>query len=444
MFVMYSYITIMIFSLYNKLSFSEKYGFLIFNTRTKFFAKISEELFVKLDSIVPGVDIELSNLNFPKQTLEKLLSAKVFVEKNEDEDFYNLKKYLRYNKAFSAKSLGLVLVPTLSCNFKCPYCYEGGVKGKSMDTNVIEHIIEFVKRKDPEYINLCWHGGEPLVAFDKIICILYRLKNEVNKQIKTHSMVTNGYLLDKDKCKKLNEYNINHIQVTLDGNREFHNKSRLHKQGLPTFDKIIENIDNVFTYMSSCHVTIRINLRQENKYLFPDLYADLKKRWKNQNYTINIAFVNDISNSCNVACLPEKGKISFLKEMYEKYGIDDIKADITSKVGGCTATSVNSIIIGPEGEIYKCWVDVGRKDRIVSNVFDGTLNNYILPSYTVGADMFSDEKCHRCTFLPICDGGCVVRRFNRSHHGIPYSPCPVDNSDLDSLLELYALKSEHI
>ena len=154
MFVMYSYITIMIFSLYNKLSFSEKYGFLIFNTRTKFFAKISEELFVKLDSIVPGVDIELSNLNFPKQTLEKLLSAKVFVEKNEDEDFYNLKKYLRYNKAFSAKSLGLVLVPTLSCNFKCPYCYEGGVKGKSMDTNVIEHIIEFVKRKDPEYINL--------------------------------------------------------------------------------------------------------------------------------------------------------------------------------------------------------------------------------------------------------------------------------------------------
>ena len=80
MFVMYSYITIMIFSLYNKLSFSEKYGFLIFNTRTKFFAKISEELFVKLDSIVPGVDIELSNLNFPKQKLEKLLSAIVIVE----------------------------------------------------------------------------------------------------------------------------------------------------------------------------------------------------------------------------------------------------------------------------------------------------------------------------------------------------------------------------
>lgn len=253
-------------------------------------------------------------------------------------------------------------------------------------------------------------------------------------------MVTNGYLLDKEKCKELFRYKINHIQITLDGNKEFHNKSRIHRQGLPTFETIIGNIDNVFTYIPDCHVTIRINIRQGNKSLFPELYYELKKKWQNQNYTINIAFVNDINNSCNVACLPNKGKIAFLKEMYEKYGIEDIKVDISPQIGGCAATCVNSIIIGPEGEIYKCWVDVGKKERIISNIFDGNIQNLLLPSYIVGSDMFSDPKCHNCTFLPLCDGGCIVRRYNKLHQNTQYDPCPIDRVDFDSLLDFYALK----
>lgn len=44
--------------------------------------------------------------------------------------------------------------------------------------------------------------------------------------------------------------------------------------------------------------------------------------------------------------------------------------------------------------------------------------------------------------MPICDGGCIVRRYNQQHFHIPYDPCPIDEKDFLSLLELYYLKKQ--
>lgn len=51
--------------------------------------------------------------------------------------------------------------------------------------------------------------------------------------------------------------------------------------------------------------------------------------------------------------------------------------------------------------------------------------------------MFSDRKCHDCAFLPICDGGCVVRRYNKLHDGADYDPCPLSEEDFYTLLDMY-------
>lgn len=62
-----------------------------------------------------------------------------------------------------------------------------------------------------------------------------------------------------------------------------------------------------------------------------------------------------------------------------------------------------TFVIGPFGELYKCWVDVGRKEKIIGSIYDG---------------------------------GCILRRYNQTHHGIPYEPCPVKEEDYVELLEL--------
>ena len=75
------------------------------------------------------------------------------------------------------------------------------------------------------------------------------------------------------------------------------------------------------------------------------------------------------------------------------------------------ADSIFEIIIGPDGEIYKCWSDIGMKGRIVGNI-----NQFI--TYTnqefIGYNNFmvwEEEKCGGCKFLPICMGGCPRERY---------------------------------
>ncbi len=428
------------YSRYNYLKCSEKYGALLFNTRTRFLISLNSQLFSRITELSKLSDFKLDTLGLSPEISDQLIKGKVFVGHNEDDDFYELKKFLRYKQAFSQNYLGIVLVPTFSCNFRCPYCYEDNLPKTTISDEVLDAIHSFIKRKGQNSIDLCWHGGEPLIAFDKIISFLDRIYNDDSLSLRSHSMVTNAFLLDEYKCKVLNDYNLQKIQITVDGNKESHNKSRIHKSGIPTYDTIMQNIENVFRYMPNCQVIVRVNLHSENREAFPVLYKELKERWRNQNYAINVAFVNDVNNSCKVACLADKGKISFVRSLYENYGIKDIDVSTQPQIGGCTASCTNSYVIGPSGEIYKCWVDVGKKERIVSNVFDGKLSNYILPSYTVGSDMFSDKKCKNCVFMPICDGGCIVRRYNQKHNHVLYDPCPINEDDFLSLMELYYMK----
>lgn len=430
------------FSRYNYLRESKKYGILLYNTRTNFLISLNTQIASKLEALSDLDDFQIETTGFDSEILQQLVKGKVFVEKNEDDDFYELKKFLRYRQAFSQNTLGLVLVPTFTCNFRCPYCYEDDLPKLTMTEDVLDGIYSFIKKKGQNNIDICWHGGEPLIAFDKIVSFLDRIQNDEDLNIHSHSMVTNAFLLDKEKCQVLNDYDLKLIQITVDGNKEYHNKSRIHKSGKPTYDTIIQNIENVFQYIPDCHVIIRVNLYSENKDIFPKLHQELKERWGNKNYSLYIAFVNDVNNSCKVACLAEKGKMSFIRSLYESHGIKDIDVSSPPQVGGCAASCMNSYVIGPLGEIYKCWVDVGKKEKIVSNVFDGKLSNYIMSSYTVGSDMFSDERCRKCVFMPLCDGGCIVRRHNQKHNGIPYDPCPINEDEVLSLMELYCMKNK--
>lgn len=50
---------------------------------------------------------------------------------------------------------------------------------------------------------------------------------------------------------------------------------------------------------------------------------------------------------------------------------------------------------------------------------------------------FADQ---RGVFMPICDGGCIVRRYNQKHYNVPYDPCPINEDDFLSLMEIYFMK----
>ncbi len=76
------------------------------------------------------------------------------------------------------KYLDITIAPTMRCNFNCSYCFEGDNKSFSkMSAEVENAIIQYIvkKKQSTERLILRWFGGEPLLAFDKILSISSRL-----------------------------------------------------------------------------------------------------------------------------------------------------------------------------------------------------------------------------------------------------------------------------
>ena len=424
----------MIFSKYNYLFNSTKYGFFIFNSRTNSFFKIDKELYESLEFIKES---KLSPNNLNKETQIAFKKAKILVDEMDDENFQNQKKYIKYKKCLSNSNLGIVIAPTLACNFACPYCYESDLPPNKIKISIQNKIVDFIESfNGVDTVNLTWHGGEPLLAFDAMENILSQIFKSEKISIGQHNLVTNGYLLNKKICNILKDYKLDYVQITIDGIEETHNQSRIHKSGIPTYQKILENIDSALLILVGTHINIRVNIHKKNAEDFPKLYRELSDRWKNKNITISPSFTTD-HGGCKVKCLKHSERVGFYRDLYFNHNIKNINFYLTRKSVACTADFDNTFIIGPEGELYKCWVDLGKEDRVIGTIFSSDFNQNILAEYMMGTDMFNDSKCKECVLFPLCDGGCNLFRYEHKLYGTEYNVCPIDINDLATLLELH-------
>jgi len=69
------------------------------------------------------------------------------------------------------------------------------------------------------------------------------------------------------------------------------------------------------------------------------------------------------------------------------------------------------LVIGPEGELWKCWDDVGHQRLIRGNLLDLATATIDVRDW-LDESPFRDEQCRQCVALPVCMGGCPSRRRN--------------------------------
>lgn len=426
----------MVWSKYNYLYESARYGYFLYNSRTNSFLSISKDLFESLNEIKNDRN-EINVEDIDKDIVDELIKAKVIVHRFDDNNYVNQKKYLKYLENFNTRSLGLVIVPTCACNFSCPYCYEHNLPVDIMNEKVEDQVLTFIQSfKESKNLHICWHGGEPLIAYDSMKRLLNKIKNDKSINLTVHSLVTNGYLFDEEKCDFFNEHHLGSVQITIDGLPETHNKSRIHKAGLPTYDRIISNIETIFRKMPNCHVIVRMNVHEQNKEECPILYKELSKKWEGNNFSIVMVYATE-HEGCKVACIKDKQRVTFARELYKVHNIKNINFYPRNQLGGCTADHVNTFIIGPKGELYKCWVDVGKQDRVIGHIDSEEVNSSLLSEYIIGTDMYSDEKCLSCFLFPVCDGGCGLFRLEHKLYEQPYNVCPIQPEDISIMLDTF-------
>ncbi len=419
----------------NYLFKSEKYGWLLYAGLSNSFFKISDELKKSIDDYKNGKE-----LNIPRDVLAKFQKTGV-LSKYTDDDFDRL-YLLRWAKMQSQNDyMNLIIAPTMNCNFRCSYCFEKNFRNtKMMDLSLTQKIIDFAKERKVKHLKIDWYGGEPLLCLDFIKHFnheTYEAGFDVSQ-----SIVTNGYLLTEEVVKYFDFIWLKNIQITLDGDKETHNSRRPHVSNPDSFGRIMDNLEMLYTYCNFngywSNVSIRVNIDKTNENDYPKIKNMLYKKYGNF-FSVYYALVHD-SNSC-----VDKGEQIFNTEyekeyknkLDKKYGIED-ESFYLEQHGNCFcgAQTLNNYVIDADGLMYKCWEDIGIKERSVYNLNDKKINNVLVEAdYIIKSQSMFDKLCKNCFMFIGCQGGCPKHALENKR------TCHVFKNNTNQFLERHYEKS---
>lgn len=304
--------------------------------------------------------------------------------------------YLEYCSSYT-------ILTTYGCNARCSYCYENSVKSKaSMSQETALKVADYINNKSGnDIISLHWFGGEPLFNMKAIDTITGYLR-DCGRNFSS-SMTSNGYLFDeKLVTKAVHSWNLENIQITLDGTENVYNKTKNYiYKNTNAFKRVIDNIGLLLK--AGVRVMIRLNIGEHNK---EDLYELV-----NQLYDIY-----GTSQPLEIYCWP-----LFLTEDVQRPKEDEqlIYAWIEKienrliecgfpfgklineyiQTHQCMADSGHSILISPSGKLGTCehFVD----SNFWGDIYDPTKKDYkVLESWRRYESRI--PECEQCPIYAEC------------------------------------------
>ncbi|HBB28545.1 MAG TPA: radical SAM/SPASM domain-containing protein [Clostridiales bacterium] len=331
--------------------------------------------------------------------------------------------YKSLKMKYSNDAFALTIAPTSDCNFRCIYCYEkNSNKYPPMNEEIQDKIIKLCESKIPniKLLRVSWYGGEPLLAMSAIENISNKLiemckKNNVDYSA---SIVTNGYLLTSEVYKRLISLKVNSIQITVDGSEDEHNKRRPLVGGKATFKTILDNLCSIRDCKvdEKINIALSINVDKTNVDGINNTVAIFKENNLSEFLYTYISKVRDSNNSFNknlCFCTEEFSDLEykFINENFNKNVLINLYPKILYNV--CGADRDNSLVIDPNGDLYKCWEDIGVEEYKIGNIMnDKMMNQSVFYNYML-YDATTDSECSSCKYLPLCNGGCPrIRTYN--------------------------------
>src|SRR6185503_7130161 len=228
---------------------------------------------------------EFDNLNDKEQGAFDLLSENGFFVSSHEADRKALDSYFHSVK-HGTHELHITVLTTLQCNFACGYCYQGDREdfnqfAEKMTLETSARLAGWIEREldrlRPEKFAMTFFGGEPLLNLPVVYDLAERTFAATQKRgiRQSLSMITNGLLLTEDVVDRLVPYGLRGVKITLDGDRETHDRMRPLRGGQGTFDRIVENIRKV---ADRTRISIGGNFDETSVDSFPALLDFLKEQ----------------------------------------------------------------------------------------------------------------------------------------------------------------------
>jgi uncharacterized protein len=372
-----------------------------------------------------------------------------FVVTSREQERQDLRKYFTDLRE-DTEQLRVTVLTTLQCNFACDYCFQGdhGDYNKfaakmSLETaaGVATWIEARLDEVQPRKFVLTFFGGEPLLNLP----VTYYLAERVHGLCTERgvdlaiTMITNGLLLTPEVVDRLTPYGLMGVKVTLDGDRDTHNRMRPLRGKQGTFDKIVENVRRVADRIS---ITIGGNFDESSWESYPALLSFLREQeFADKIAKINfkpvikapepeppkgfipLTIVGTAPKPLGGTCMTSAGaggahgasacdtchfvdeRLSFLREETRKFGFPTPDG---VHMGPCEIHRRHAYTIGPEGSLYACPGFTGEATQSTGHI-EGREETW----RTAAAERFErlsahKEECGDCSYVPVCGGGCSV------------------------------------
>jgi uncharacterized protein len=384
-----------------------------------------------------------------EQAALQLLTEHGFIVSSREKERLALEEFFRGVRE-GTDTLKVTVLTTLQCNFACGYCIQGdhgdyNKHAARMSLDMAARVAEWTEGQidahPPSRVILTFFGGEPLLNLPVMYFLAERLHASCADRGITLSIsiITNGLLLSREIVERLNPLGLTGIKITLDGDRDSHNRMRPLRGGQGTFDKIIANVQQV---ASLTKIAIGGNFDADTVDSYPALleflseqdFADklsrvtfkpvIRETQITQKGIIPLTVVGSDTKPLNGACMTSAGmgvnksacdscnvvdeQMAFLREETKKRGFATVDG---VHMGPCEIHRSHAHTIGPDGSLYACPGFAGESRQSVGHI-DGRVEELRTQAMRNFERISAWKACDGCAFIPVCAGGCTVAAHN--------------------------------
>jgi uncharacterized protein len=382
------------------------------------------------DSLIVFSTKRISKIRVPKETFErmkrgdlspsevKLLTELGMLVSDSEEEKRAARNLFEQLNAVNP-DLNLVAVLNLDCNFSCLYCYEGDPGGdRYMSGRTANRLIAFIRRKltpEKKTLVLDFYGGEPLLSLGLIEYISKAVTPVAASAGADFSftLVTNGSLFKRPVAERLVPLGLRSVKITLDGPAETHNRYRPFTSGAGSFDILVKNIKETCDLVK---IGIGGNYDEASWPRFPLLLDFLEANGLTPDILYMIKF-DPILRPVNQKHLLAKyhGGCACGHEPWILEAEGVLRREIlrrgyfTPKVRPimCAIENNGTYVVNFDGRLYKCPAFAGHEEFAIGDL-DGEQRDC---KQIYRMDLWKNEECLDCVYLPLCFGGCRYMSF---------------------------------
>jgi uncharacterized protein len=385
-----------------------------------------------------------------QSTIDMLANRGYLTGKTVEEELHYVRRLadLLHDMSRKKSKPSFLIIPSYECNLRCPYCFETETRIDLKRQNLLDLVMstemaddvfscmdtvlgtgatEQTPLTDPlEGMNITLYGGEPLCEMTKSV-VEYIVSKGTDRGVK-FSAITNAVELNLF-TDVLGPDKIGWVQITLDGPKELHDRSRIGPGYRETYDTILKNVELALACDVSVSIRLHVNWKSVGR--VHELMEDIESRGltKSEKFGVYVqategfhdgqadpVYPNMLQHEVHSEfekhppCSAENKSFSVSNhgipqklETYIKHGL----AGIHGNMEYCSAYT-GMQIYDPFRKIYSCWDTVGIPGKEIGHYSASgpVFNDWAQAWWSRSAGKI--PECANCKYIFFHFGGCAA------------------------------------